>query len=62
MLDKSIPYYDVLMVRKKGTLVKDYKLPEGFEFVLFKSGDEIIYILKHGAIRQLTYTGKQVLR
>jgi hypothetical protein len=50
------------MLRKKGTLVKDYKLPEGFEFVLFKSGDEIIYILKHGAIRQLTYTGKQVLR
>lgn len=40
MLDKSIPYYHVLMVRKKGTLVKDYKLPEGFEFVLFKSGDE----------------------
>ena len=40
MLDKSIPYYDVLMVRKKGTLVKDYKPPEGFEFVLFKSGDE----------------------
>lgn len=40
MLDKSIPYYDILMVRKKGMSVKDYKLPEGFKFVLFKSGDE----------------------
>ncbi|HHV60925.1 MAG TPA: GNAT family N-acetyltransferase [Clostridiaceae bacterium] len=40
MLDKSIPYFDVLMKREKGTQIKNYKLPEGFEFVLFKNGDE----------------------
>lgn len=40
MLDKSIPYYHVLMKREKGTPVSSFELPQGFRFVLFKSGDE----------------------
>lgn len=40
MLDKSIPFYNVLMKRKKGKPLFDYDLPEGFRFVLFKPGDE----------------------
>ncbi len=40
MLDKSIPYHNILMERKKGTPLFQYDLPEGFRFVLFKPGDE----------------------
>jgi ribosomal protein S18 acetylase RimI-like enzyme len=40
MLDKSIPYYNILMERKKGKPLFRYELPEGFRFVLFRPGDE----------------------
>jgi len=40
MLDKSVPYYDILMHRKAGMPVPECALPEGFRFVFFKSGDE----------------------
>lgn len=40
MLDKSIPYLDVLMHRKMGAPIPDYNLPVGFRFSYFKSGDE----------------------
>jgi len=41
MLDKSLPYYKVYMVRKAGTPIPDYPLPEGFKFVFYKDGDEL---------------------
>lgn len=40
MLDKSLPYADILMHRKAGTPVPPARLPEGFRFVMFKAGDE----------------------
>ena len=40
MLDKSVPYFDILMHRKKGVSVPVYDLPDGYKFCLFKSGDE----------------------
>ncbi|MGI5899101.1 MAG: GNAT family N-acetyltransferase [Christensenellales bacterium] len=40
MLDKSVPFIDVLMQRKKGAPVPDYSLPQGYSFALFKMGDE----------------------
>ena len=40
MLDKSVPYADVLMHRKKGTSVPVYDLPAGYRFSAFHSGDE----------------------
>lgn len=40
MLDKSIPYYNILMKRRKGRPVFHYDLPEGYRFVLYKPGDE----------------------
>ncbi|MCL2426908.1 MAG: GNAT family N-acetyltransferase [Oscillospiraceae bacterium] len=40
MLDKSIPYAGIEMVRRAGTIVPDYPLPEGFNFVFYKDGDE----------------------
>ena len=39
MLDKSIPYIDVLMQRKKGVVIPAFPLPEGFNFVFYKPGD-----------------------
>lgn len=40
MLDKSIPYYDVLMIREKGKPASEFSLPDKFKFVSFKPGDE----------------------
>ncbi|MCL2815592.1 MAG: GNAT family N-acetyltransferase [Oscillospiraceae bacterium] len=40
MLDKSIPYFDVLMLRKKGVPVPRFTLPDGFTFSFFQAGDE----------------------
>ena len=40
MLDKTIPYVDVIMRRKKETPVPCIKLPDGFIFSHFIDGDE----------------------
>ena len=40
MLDKSVPYFELYMVREEGTPLKEYGLPEGYSFSYFKSGDE----------------------
>ena len=40
MLDKSIPYVHINMIRKSGTPIPNYPLPDGFRFVLYKDGDE----------------------
>jgi len=40
MLDKSLPYIDFFMKRKKGAEAPVYNLPDAYKFVLFKSGDE----------------------
>jgi len=40
MLDSTVPFYKLYMVRKAGTPVPDYPLPEGFRFALFKDGDD----------------------
>ncbi len=40
MLDKSVPFIDVLMYRKAGTPVPVYPLPEGYSFSLFQPDDE----------------------
>lgn len=40
MLDKSVPYIDVLMHRKKGSPVKKIPLPPGYGISFFKAGDE----------------------
>jgi len=40
MLDKSIPYYNILMLRKCGKDLPHYELPKGYSFVSFLPGDE----------------------
>ena len=40
MLDKTIPYYNIIMKRDKGTTIPDFILPEGFSFRLYSEGDE----------------------
>jgi len=41
MLDKTLPFYKVYMVRKAGTPIPDFPLPDGFCFTLYKDGDEV---------------------
>ena len=41
MLDKSIPYLNIVMQRKSETPIPQYELPEGYSFVPFSSGDEV---------------------
>ncbi len=58
MLDKSIPYYRIILKRKSGTKVPDAILPDGFSFVYFKKGDEIDWatietsVLEFGSINE----------
>ena len=40
MLDKSVPFAKIKMIRKAGTQIPDYPLPEGFSFTFFQDGDE----------------------
>jgi GNAT superfamily N-acetyltransferase len=40
MLDKSLPYFKIIMKRKAGTPVPEAPLREGFRFVPFQKGDE----------------------
>ncbi|MBR2569045.1 MAG: GNAT family N-acetyltransferase [Paenibacillus sp.] len=40
MLDKSIPYYRILLKRKPGTDIPYAALPEGYTFVRYEPGDE----------------------
>ena len=43
MLDKSVPYLDILMKRPAGTKIPVYSLPEGYRYVLYRPGDEIAW-------------------
>jgi len=40
MLDKTIPYSKLKMVRKAGTPIPDYPLPEGFKYSFYTDGSE----------------------
>ncbi len=40
MLDKSVPYFNVILKRDRGTPVPSFSLPGGFSFCLFAGGDE----------------------
>lgn len=40
MLDKSLPYYNVIMKRLRGTTIPDAELPSGFLFKQYQEGDE----------------------
>ena len=40
MIDKSVPYVSFLMFRKKDSHTPVYNLPDGYNFALYKPGDE----------------------
>ena len=40
MLDKSVPFAKIKMVRRSGTPIPDYPLPKGFKFVFYENGSE----------------------
>ncbi|MDC7223635.1 MAG: GNAT family N-acetyltransferase [Spirochaetales bacterium] len=40
MLDKSLPYFNILLMRKQKTDFERPPLPEGFHFEFFQRGDE----------------------
>lgn len=39
-MDKTLPYYDIIMRREMHYEVKEYPLPEGYSFAAYKDGDE----------------------
>lgn len=43
MLDKTIPYYNIIMKRIKGTEIPEVILPVGYSFSSFSEGDEIYW-------------------
>ncbi|MCX7772751.1 MAG: GNAT family N-acetyltransferase [Clostridia bacterium] len=40
MLDKTLPYYNIIMKRYGGTAIPAYVLPDGYSFTSFREGDE----------------------
>jgi ribosomal protein S18 acetylase RimI-like enzyme len=40
MLDKTLPYYNIIMKRRKGTVIPKVILPESFIFSFYSEGDE----------------------
>lgn len=40
MLDKSVPYIDVMMRRPQGADIPEFPLPDGYSFALYRPGDE----------------------
>ncbi|MGE5630206.1 MAG: GNAT family N-acetyltransferase [Caulobacteraceae bacterium] len=40
MLDKTIPYFNIVMHRKPGTPIPQYVIPEGYSFVPFTTDSE----------------------
>lgn len=40
MMDKSLPYYEVVMVRDDLVNYPEYLLPEGYEYHIYQPGDE----------------------
>lgn len=40
MLDKSIPYFNIIMKRHAGNPIPNFLLPDGYSFVLFSKGKE----------------------
>jgi len=40
MIDKTVPFAKLKMVRKAGMPIPDYSLPEGFKYTFYKDGDE----------------------
>ena len=43
MLDKSLPYYNIIMKRKTGAPLPDSPLPEGYAYQHFQDGDEVFW-------------------
>jgi len=41
MLDKTIPYYPLTLVKNDTQIYPEYTLPMGYEFVFYKNGDEL---------------------
>ncbi len=41
MLDKSIPYFNIILIRKYNTKYCEERLPKWFHYESFKSGDEV---------------------
>lgn len=43
MIDKSIPYYPLTMVKSNTKNYANHNLPVGYEFVFYKKGDEVLW-------------------
>ena len=40
MLDKTVPFSKIKMVRRAGTPIPEFPLPDGYKYTFFKDGDE----------------------
>ncbi|MFC5649536.1 GNAT family N-acetyltransferase [Paenibacillus solisilvae] len=68
MLDKSIPYYNVIMKRPKGTALPQFELPDGYSFERYTSGMEVKWAAIEASVGEfenneesLTYFKKEYL-
>jgi hypothetical protein len=53
MLDKSIPYFNIIMKRAAGTPLSHYGLPNGFSFGMYKAGMEEDWAVIEASVSEL---------
>lgn len=62
MLDKSLPYFHVLMRRSAGTPCPRPRLPEGFTFSLYSEGDDLEWAEIESSVGEFSSDRKAALR
>ena len=60
MLDKSLPYFNVLLKRLPQTAIPESILPEGYRFEYFKDGDEMAWTEIEISVLEFTNTTEAV--
>ena len=55
MLDKTLPYYNIIMKRRKGAGIPEVMIPEGYSMKLYSEGDEISWAEIMVSVREFDF-------
>ena len=62
MLDKSVPFYNILMARPAGLQIPHYELPEGYSFKMYEEGDEVDWALIERSVDEYDSSAKALIK
>ncbi len=58
MLDKTLEYVQILMIRRRGKPVRYFPVPEGFSISMYKKGDEVSWAEIEASVGEFESVGK----